>query len=457
MKTHMAAGWFYSPEQIRDYLLTRPTSLKPPRTKLRNPIRILGELDSHQWHMFSAGYIAWTWDAFDFFTVSLTVTEIAKDFGVSNTDVTWGITVTLMLRSVGALIFGAISDHYGRKWPMIVVLVLFIILELASGFAQNLTQFLAIRSLYGIAMGGLFGPAAATSLEDLPYDARGLLSGMVEQGFGMGYLLAAVFYRATHRFLFVYMILLMTGFNSTSHGSQDLYATFLKNQVGINATEVTVISVVGQIGALFGTAILGYLSTFFGRRLTMCIACIFGGAIIPAYVLPHSLALMASAFVLQFFIAGVWGPIPIYLSEFSPDTLRATMVGLTYQIGNLGSSASATIQAIIGERFPLEPKNGVKRYDYGKVIGIFMGAVWAYDLLFLFLGPEINEEKNAGFAAEANELEALRRAGVSLAEIGAERARASRLEKQAAYTEQPVGVEHVETQQEEADEVIRQC
>lgn len=192
----MAAGWFYSPSQIKRYALTRITSLQPPRAKLRNPIHILRELDKHQWLMFFAGFLGWTWDAFDFFTVSLCVTEIAQEFRVSNADVSWGITVTLMLRSVGAVIFGAVSDRYGRKWPMVVALVLFIVLELASGFAQNLEQFLAIRSLYGIAMGGLFGPAAATALEDLPYDARGLLSGIFEQGYGTGYLLTSIFYRA---------------------------------------------------------------------------------------------------------------------------------------------------------------------------------------------------------------------------------------------------------------------
>lgn len=199
----MAAGWFYSPQQIKRYFLTRIPSLQPPRTKLRNPIHILRELDKHQWLMFLAGFLGWTWDAFDFFTVSLCVTELAHDFGVSNADVSWGITITLMLRSVGALTFGAVSDRYGRKWPMVVALVLFIVLELASGFAQNLQQFLAIRSLYGIAMGGLFGPAAATALEDLPYDARGLLSGIFEQGYGMGYLLASVFYRAVSLFALV--------------------------------------------------------------------------------------------------------------------------------------------------------------------------------------------------------------------------------------------------------------
>lgn len=222
----------------------------------------------------------------------------------------------------------------------------------------------------------------------------------------------------------------------------------------LNATDVTVISVVGQIGALIGGTTLGYISTFFGRRLTMCTACIFGGAILPAYVIPHSMKLVASAFFLQFFVGGVWGPIPIHLSELSPEALRATAVGLTYQLGNLASSAAATIQAIIGERFPLEPKDGVKRFDYGRVIGIFMGAVWAYDLLFLFLGPEMSEEERAEFAASANEFERLRKSGVSLADIGAERAKAAMLEKQASRgeeynnNEKPVDVEHVEIQRE---------
>ena len=192
----MAAGWFYSPEQIKRYFATRLTSLKPPKTALRNPVHVLGDLDRHQWLMFSVGFLGWMWDAFDFFTVSLCVTEIAADFETTNSAVSWGITITLMLRFVGALVFGSLSDRYGRKWTMITNLFLFIVFELASGFAQSLPQFLGIRALYGIAMGGLYGPAAATALEDLPYDARGILSGVYQQGYAVGYLLAAVFYRA---------------------------------------------------------------------------------------------------------------------------------------------------------------------------------------------------------------------------------------------------------------------
>lgn len=312
-----------------------------------------------------------------------------------------------------------------------------------------------MQALYGIAMGGLLGPAAATALEDLPYEARGILSGLFIQGYATGYLLCAVFYRAlvpttlpepgwrslfffgacppvfiiiwraflpetnyfqvlkaereereaqkasanatnekapgalksflkdantamrANWFLFLYMVVIMAGYNSISHGTQDFYPTFLKDQLGFGATKVTVISVVGQIGALIGGPLSGYGSTFTGRRLVMMVACVFGGSIVPAYVLPRNMSLVASTFFIQFFVGAVWGPIPIHLIELSPPALRSLIVGLTYQLGNLASSASATIQAIIGERYPLPPaEDGTERFEYGRVIGIFCGAVW---------------------------------------------------------------------------------
>ncbi|KAI0407971.1 carboxylic acid transporter [Xylaria palmicola] len=497
MRNHMAAGWFYSAQQIVQYLASRPTSLKPPRAKLRNPVRVLGDLDSHQWLMFAAGFLSWMWDSFDFFTVSLCTTEIAAEFETTNSAVSWGITITLMLRTVGALIFGGLSDRYGRKWTMIINLALFIVFELASGFAQSLSQFLGIRALYGIAMGGLYGPAAATALEDLPYDARGVLSGLYQSGYATGYLLAAVFYRALvpttthgwrslfwfgagppvlliafrwwlpdtnasqvmraereamlgHRkgsgataiasakiwlrdvgselrdnwFLFIYMVVFMAGFSASSHGSQDFYPTFLKNQVGLGPTDVTVISVVGQIGSLTGGTTMGYLSTFFGRRLSMMTCCVLGGAILPAYVLPRSLVIIVGTFFEQFFAGGVFGPVPIYLNELSPPAIRATAVGLTYQLGTLASSASATIQATIGERYPLPPTaDGVERYDYGRVIAIFMGAVWGYMIICLFFGPEMSQEERAEYASATELIEDMRKEGVSLAKIGARKAK----------------------------------
>ncbi|GJN74820.1 hypothetical protein PLICBS_008913 [Purpureocillium lilacinum] len=206
--------------------------------------------------------------------------------------------------------------------------------------------------------------------------------------------------------LLIYMVVLMTGFNSCSHGSQDFFPTFLKNQVQLDATNVTVISIVGQLGSITGGTILGFVSTFSGRRLIMLIACVMGGALVPAYILPRSTSLVVSAFFEQVFVGGVWGPIPIYLMELSPVALRTTVIGLTYQLGNLASSASATIQAIIGEQFPLSPgPTGEKRFDYGKVIAIFMAAVWGYVFIFLLLGPEMSQEERDKEAEAVRSLE----------------------------------------------------
>lgn len=365
---------------------------------------------------------------------------------------------------------------------------------------------------------GLFGPAAATALEDLPYEARGILSGLFEMGYATGYLLAAAFYRAlvpttshgwrslfwfgagppiliiafrwylpeTNHFqvmkaerearakavaedgdtkgkdfrvfvrdagralrdnwvLFVYLIVLMTGFNSCSHGSQDFYPTFLKDQVGMDVTQTTVITVVGQIGALIGGCSIGYISTFFGRRLTMMVSCVIGGAVIPAYILPRDMSLVASAFFEQIFVGGVWGPMPIHLLELSPIALRSLMVGLTYQLGNLGSSASATIQSIIGERYPLPAgPDGKKRFDYGKVIAIFMGAVWAFILFFLFWGPEMSQEEREEEAEASLRLEELRASGVSLAEIGEAQFRGKDIDRTSTHDEEKAVAGHVE-------------
>lgn len=215
----------------------------------------------------------------------------------------------------------------------------------------------------------------------------------------------------------------------------------------MGATDVTVISVVGQIGALIGGTILGYTSTFFGRRLTMICGCFLGGALVPAYILPRDMSLVASAFFLQFFVGGVWGVIPIHLTELAPPALRTTAVGFTYQLGNLASSASATIQAVIGERYPLPPQGDVERFDYGKVIAIFMGAIWAGQIVFLFLGPEMSQEERAEYAASADDLEALRKQGVSLKDIGIQRAKADMAGSETPPQEKTVDIEHIEKEQ----------
>ncbi|KAL8810563.1 MAG: hypothetical protein Q9200_002485 [Gallowayella weberi] len=435
---------------IGRYLATRLTTLKPPMARAPNPFKLLATLNLQQWLFFLVAFFAWSWDAFDFFTVSLTVTELSKEFHKSTSQITWGITLVLMFRSVGAIIFGIAADRYGRKWPFIVNNILFIVLELGTGFCNTYGQFLACRALFGIAMGGLYGNAAATALEDCPEQARGIISGMLQQGYAFGYLLATVFARALvdttshgwrplfwfgacppvliiifrlclpetksyierdavrkangnvagtfvaegkvalrkHGLLLTYLVLLMAGFNFMSHGSQDLYPQMLQNQFNFSHNAVTVTQVVANLGAMTGGTIIGYSSQIFGRRFSIIVMCLVGGILLYPYGFTNNKRVIAAAFFEQFCVQGAWGVIPIHLMELSPGSFRTFVVGTSYQLGNLVSSASSTIESTIGERFPLPPKGETKRYQYGKVIAIFMACVYVYVIILAFFGPE---------------------------------------------------------------------
>ena len=328
--------------------------------------------------------------------------------------------------------------------------ILFIVLELGTGFCNTYKQFLACRALFGIAMGGLYGNAAATALEDCPEAARGIISGMLQQGYAFGYLLATVFARGLvnttshkwrplfwfgacppvliiifrlclpettsfrdrqtarkatggvektflregrvalrrHWLLLVYLVLLMAGFNFMSHGSQDLYPTMLKNQYNFSANAVTVTQVVANLGAMTGGTVVGYCSQIFGRRFSIIAMSFVGGVLLYPYSFVGNKRIIAAAFFEQFCVQGAWGVIPIHLMELSPGSFRTFVVGTAYQLGNLVSSASSTIESTIGERFPLPPKGKTKRYEYGKVICIFMACVFVYVIVLALVGPE---------------------------------------------------------------------
>ena len=345
---------------------------------------------------------------------------------------------------------GIAADRYGRKWPFIVNNILFIILELGTGFCQTYKQFLACRALFGIAMGGLYGNAAATALEDCPEAARGLISGMLQQGYAFGYLLATAFARGLvdttshgwrplywfgacppvliilfrlclpetasyrerqavrqasgnitntflsegqvalkkHWLLLIYLVLLMAGFNFMSHGSQDLYPLMIQNQYNFSPNAVTVTQVVANLGAMTGGTVVGYSSQIFGRRFSIIFMSVIGGALLYPYTFVGSKKIMAAAFFEQFCVQGAWGVIPIHLMELSPGSFRTFVVGTSYQLGNLVSSASSTIESTIGERFPLPPKGKTQRYNYGKVICIFMACVYVYVIILALVGPE---------------------------------------------------------------------
>lgn len=351
-----------------------------------------------------------------------------------------------MFRSVGSTIFGIAADRYGRKWPFIVNCFLFIVLELGTGFTQTYKQFLACRALFGIAMGGLYGNAAATALEDCPEAARGLISGMLQQGYAFGYLLATAFARALvnttshgwrplywfgacppvlliiarlfmpetdsfkermlvrdasghiagtfieegrvavkkHWILLTYLVLLMAGFNFMSHGSQDLYPVFLQNQLKFTPNAITVTQVVANLGAMAGGTTVGYCSQIFGRRFSIIFICIIGGALLYPYTFIHNHNVTAVAFFEQFCVQGAWGVIPIHLMELSPGSFRTFVVGTAYQLGNLASSASSTIESTAGSSFPLDPLvktaasgkvTTTPRYNYGLVMAIFVSSL----------------------------------------------------------------------------------
>jgi SHS family lactate transporter-like MFS transporter len=203
----------------------------------------------------------------------------------------------------------------------------------------------------------------------------------------------------------IYLVLMMAGFNFLSHGSQDLYPTFLASQLKFSNTLVTVTTIVGNCGALVGGSLIGYCSSFFGRRLSIIVVLIVGGALIPAYVLPRDATIMAGAFFQQFCVQGAWGVVPIHLMELSPVQFRSFVVGTSYQLGNLISAASSTIEATASQNFPLHSSSnssGTQQYDYGKVMAIFLACTYTYLLIIIVLGPEkrnideinVNDDRN---------------------------------------------------------------
>ncbi|KAG8911293.1 hypothetical protein FRC01_005793 [Tulasnella sp. 417] len=431
-------------------------------TNVLNVGTALANLDLMQWLLFLSGFLAWSMDAFDFFSVSLTVPYLSEQFGRDTHDITTAITLTLLFRSLGAVIFGVISDRFGRKWPLVFNLVLVAILELGSGFCNTFQQFLAVRSLFGVGMGGIWGQAAATGLENLPAELRGLFSGILQEGYAFGYLIAAVvdlylvpgdphtwrslfwlgsglsfgvalfravlpeskvFLRAreeakqkgtllsekekTRIFLHevklmfknewvlcIYAVLLMTGFNFLSHGSQDLYPTYLKTTKGLSSHSATVATIIGNCGAIAGGVAAGWISQRLGRRLTIILFTLSIGAWIPLWILPNSFgALAAGAFFIQFGVQGAWGIIPVHLNELSPAGFRSTFPGVAYQLGNMVSSASAQIEATAGENLRTVIYNKATGQmqevpDYGKVQGILIGVVAAFVVFWTLIGDE---------------------------------------------------------------------
>jgi SHS family lactate transporter-like MFS transporter len=354
-------------------------------------------LTKDQRNAFIAAYLGWTMDAFDYFLVVLVYSEIADDFHVSLTSMAFLTTVTLVMRPVGAFVFGLWADKRGRRTPLMVDVLFYSVVGFACAFAPNYAVLLVLRLLYGIGMGGEWGLGAALALEKIPAEKRGFWSGMLQGGYSFGYLLAALAFlfieptfgwRGLFAFSllpalvalfvrsrvgesevwqkavkadstparkifrdpvvlkrFVYLVLLMTAFNLMSHGTQDVYPTFVKKGLGMSPDTAIAIAIVYNIGAMIGGPLLGAYSERVGRRRMIVIAGLAALPIVPFFALSRTAGLLAlSSFLMQLCVQGAWGVIPAHLNELSPDAIRGFYPGVTYQLGNLIAALNLPLQ-----------------------------------------------------------------------------------------------------------------
>ncbi|MGC8608945.1 MAG: MFS transporter [Thermoplasmata archaeon] len=369
-------------------------------------------MDGNEKRTVWGSFVAWGFDAIDFFVMLFVMIYIARSFSVTVADIAATIIITLAMRFVGSFIFGPIGDRYGRKIAMELSLLLLGLFTFMAAFSFNYASFFAFRALYGLGMGGLWGAASSLAIENAPVKSRGPISGIVQNGYALGYLFAAViFYFVFPAFnhalgwrimfviasilpilwiayihfgikesnvyknyqkkgkarlnqtgnairknfwLFIFLIVLMTGENFTSHGTQDLYPTFLESGLGITTSVVAIIAIIYNIGAIIGGLSSGLISEKFGRLGRKWTAVIFlaaGLIVIPFWAYPQHLTIVSiavsaaiAAFIMQFFVQGAWGMVPAYLDESTPAEARATMTGGAYMTGVMIASTSAYIE-----------------------------------------------------------------------------------------------------------------
>jgi len=405
-------------------------------------IAALSGWTSEQKHVVAASFLGWSLDAFDFFLLVFVLKDIAAEFHTDISNVTLAILLTLAMRPIGAFIFGRAADRWGRRPTLMVDILLYSVIEFASGFSPNLTVLIVLRALYGVAMGGEWGVGASLTMETIPPHARGFVSGLLQSGYPAGYFMASIVYGVlfpyigwrgmfmvgvipallvlyirrnvpespsfskqaavgrggtlavvkSHWRLAIYAVLLMTAFNFFSHGTQDIYPTFLQVQHKFSPHVVSIIAVVYNIGAICGGLLFGTLSERFGRRRCIIIASLLALPVIPLWAFADSPVWLAiGAFLMQFAVQGAWGVVPVHLNELSPDTARATFPGFVYQLGNLLASVNATLQAGLAVHF-----GG----DYGLALAIVIGTT---AIVIAGLTAVGTEAKGVVFAKAATE------------------------------------------------------
>ncbi|HEX3700996.1 MAG TPA: MFS transporter [Phenylobacterium sp.] len=396
-------------------------------------IEDLKALSRSQRAAFLAAFMGWALDAFDFFLLTFVIKDIAADFGAKVSDVSVAITLTLVARPIGAFLFGRLADLYGRRPVLMADVALYSVLAIASAFAPNLMVLMILRFLFGIAMGGEWGIGASLALESIPPKSRGVVSGILQEGYPVGYFIAAIanlflpqigwrgmlalgvipallilYVRrhveespswlarreAAHQTKgpsliqalkgqwrrLAYVVVLMTCFNFFSHGTQDLYPTFLRVQRHFGPGMVTTLTILLNLGAVAGGLIFGTLSERIGRRRAIVLAALLALPIIPLWAFsPTPLLLGAGAFLIQVAVQGAWGVVPAHLNELSPPDARGTFPGFAYQLGNLFAAGNAVMQARIAE------SHG---NNYGLALALVCGVIAVLLAIVTWFGPE---------------------------------------------------------------------
>jgi MFS transporter, SHS family, lactate transporter len=390
-------------------------------------------LTGAQRHAFLASLGGWSLDAFDFFIFVFCLKAISAEFHTDVKAVAEGLFLTLACRPIGALLFGWLAEKYGRRPILMLNVASYSAVQLATAFAPNLTALLALRALFGVAMGGEWGVGAALALETLPAKGRGFFSGLLQEGYVIGYLLASVvfayaFIHVGWRGMFIigsasallvlyirfgveespawkagvaprraspgaiwrsvkdyfptlaYLVLLMACFNAFSHGSQDLYPTFLQTQHGFSPASTGQIAIVMNLGALAGGICFGTLSERLGRKRAIALAALLALPMIPLWAYSHTAVMLAvGGFLMQFMVQGAWGIVPAHLNELSPPSVRAILPGFAYQLGNLAMARMGPFQARIAE------SHGG---DYAYILSWTLAVVAVALIIVTTLGPE---------------------------------------------------------------------
>ena len=381
-----------------------------------------------------AGFLGWTLDAFDYFVLIYITADVAKAFGRGVSDIALTISLSLAMRPVGAIVFGLMADRFGRRLPLMLNVIFYAIISVLCGLAPNYWTFLVLRMLFGIGMGGEWGVGASLALEAVPAKWRGLFSGLLQEGYALGNLLAAVAFRTVYvhfhatdaahawRYMFfigglpallslfirakvkeseawhehktdwstywrslpqhwkrfLYLVALMAMMNFISHGSQDLYPTFLQHQRQFSASQTADISIVAGIGAILGGLIFGHYSDRGGRRRAMVISVVAALVVVPLWMwAPNTALIVVGAFLMQFFVQGAWGVVPAHINELSPGHLRGFFPGFAYQLGVLCASSITYIESLLGEHF-----------TYAQSMGGLMAALLVIGALVIASGPE---------------------------------------------------------------------